>query len=172
MLRMMSATSGRLYGTLLRFLVVRGDLAQANGLRRPRNWQVHAGDALDAEAERLAAAEEWNGARELVAEMRRYAEAGDAPTVAAFADWLEGRAASANGDPDVAVRSLERAAATFEKLSVPWERALTDLDVARVAWSERENKERGARVKRAAATFEQVGDVQGVAAARALVDQR
>ena len=54
-LRMVTGSSGRLYPTLLRFLVVRGDLAEAKGIARPHNWQVHAGGALEAEAERLAA---------------------------------------------------------------------------------------------------------------------
>ncbi|MBA3739089.1 MAG: AAA family ATPase, partial [Actinobacteria bacterium] len=61
-LRMVTGSSGRLYPSLLRFLVVRGDLGQAKALRRPPNWAIHAGDALEAEAELLAAAEEWDGA--------------------------------------------------------------------------------------------------------------
>jgi class 3 adenylate cyclase/tetratricopeptide (TPR) repeat protein len=169
MMRMVTGSSGRLYPSLLRFLVVRRDLAQAEDLRRPRNWAVHAGSALEAESERLAAAEEWDGATDLVAEMRNHAERADTPAVVAFADRLEGRAALARGDLAEAQRSLERAATGFETLEVPWERALTELDLARVSSSAGNDDETKAGAARAAATFEQLGDVEGVAAARALM---
>jgi tetratricopeptide (TPR) repeat protein len=167
-LRMVTESSGRLYPTLLRFLVVRGDLTQAKELRRPHNWAVHAGDALEAEAERLAAAEQWEGATGFVADMRSHAERADAPAVVAFADRLEGRAAFAGGIVAEAQRSLERAAAGFEAIDAPWERALTELDLARVSSRAGNGDETQAWAARAAATFEQLGDTEGVAAARAL----
>lgn len=167
-LRMVTGSSGRLYPTLLRFLVVRGDLAEAKGIARPHNWQVHAGGALEAEAERLAAIGEWDGAADLVAEMRRHAERADAPAVVAFADRLEGRAALAGGDAESAQRSLEGAAARFDAIGARWERALTELDLARVSSSARNDDEANAWAARAMATFEGVGDAQGIAATRAL----
>jgi tetratricopeptide (TPR) repeat protein len=167
-LRMVTGSSGRLYPTLLRFLVVRGDLAQAKGISRPHNWAVHAGDAMEAEAERLAAAAEWDEAPDLVTEMREHAGMADAPAVVAFADRLEGRAAFAGGDVEPALRSLERAAAGFETLGAPWERALTELDLARVASSAGRSEETRAWAARAAATFEELRDTEGVAASRAL----
>jgi class 3 adenylate cyclase/tetratricopeptide (TPR) repeat protein len=167
-LRMVTESSGRLYPSILRFLVVRGDLTRAKALRRPNNWAIHAGDALEAEAERLAAAEEWEGATDLVSEMRSHAERADAPAVVAFADRLEGRAALAGGDLVGAQRSLEHAAAGFENLGVPWERALTELDLAGVSSSAGKSEEAGAWAARAAATFEQLRDTEGAAAARAL----
>jgi class 3 adenylate cyclase/tetratricopeptide (TPR) repeat protein len=168
MLRMVTGSSGRLYPSLLRFLVVRGDLAEAKGLRRTHNWAVHAGDALEAESELLAADGGWEGARDLVADMRRHAEAGEVPSVVAFADRLEGRAALAGGELEDAVRSLERAATAFEELGVPWERALTDLDLARVAGAAADRASADASRARAAATFEALRDAVGAAAARAL----
>ena len=170
MMRMVTGSSGRLYPSLLRFLVVRRDLAQAAELRRPRNWAVHAGSALEAEAERLAAAEEWHGATSLVAEMRNHAERADAPAVVAFADRLEGRAAVAAGDADAAVRSLERAITGFEALGVPWERALTELDLARVTSAAGRTDEPKGWAARAAVTFKQLRDTEGLAAARALTE--
>ena len=168
-LRMITDSSGRLYPSTLRFLVIRGDLAQARGIPRPHNWAVHAGDAFESEAERLAASEGWDGAADLITEMRRHAEAADAPSVAAFADRLEGRAALARGDLDEAHRSLERAAAGFASLDAPWERALTELDLARVpSGTGRTEEEAVHLVARAAATFEELGDAQGAAAVRAL----
>ena len=167
-LRMVTGSSGRLYPTLLRFLVVRGDIAQAKGIDRPHNWQIHAGDALEAEAERIAAAKEWDAATDLVAEMRGHAERADTPAVVAFADRLEGRAAIAAGDIDAALRSLERAVTGFDAIDASWERALAELDLARAAATAGRSEEAGARAARAAATFEELRDAEGVAAARAL----
>ena len=161
-----------MYPSLLRLLVVRGDLADAESLRRPRNWKVHGGNALEAEAERLAALERWEDATDVVAGMRRHAEVADAPSVASFADRLEGRAASARGDVIRAVGSLERAAKGFEALHVPWERALTELDLARISSSAAKSEEAEAWAARAVATFEGIGDTQGMAAAHAVLDQR
>ncbi|HET6791859.1 MAG TPA: adenylate/guanylate cyclase domain-containing protein [Actinomycetota bacterium] len=167
MLRMVSESFGRLYGNLLRFLVIRGDLTLANELRRPRTWQTHAGDALTAEAERLAANADWAGAADLVATMRAHAEAGDAPSVASFADRLQGRAEAAGGELEAAAASLRRAAAGFDALGDPWEQALTDLDLARALWSTGED-EASMRLRDATETFESLRDVEGQAEARAL----
>jgi tetratricopeptide (TPR) repeat protein len=167
MLRMVSESFGRLYGSLLRFLVIRGDLTLANELRRPRTWETHAGDALTAEAERLAANADWAGAADLVATMRAHAEAGDAPSVASVADRLEGRAEAAGGDLEVAAAHLRRAAAGFDALGDPWERALTDLDLARALWRTSED-EASMRLRDATETFESLSDVEGQAEARAL----
>jgi hypothetical protein len=167
MLRMVSESFGRLYPNLLRFLVVRGDLALAKDLHRPRTWEVHAGDALAAEAERLAANASWEQAADLVATMRAHAEAGDAPSVASFADRLEGRAETASGDFEAAARSLERAAAGFDSLGDQWERALTELDLARVL-SRTRVEEVSDWLAKATATFEVLRDTEGLAAARAV----
>jgi class 3 adenylate cyclase/tetratricopeptide (TPR) repeat protein len=167
-LRMVTDNSGRLYPSLLRFLVVRGDLGQAKSLRRPQNWAVHAGDALEGEAERLAATKGWNDAADLVAEMRELAQTADAPAVAAFADRLEGRAALAAGELDEAQGTLEHAAAGFETVDAPWERALTELDLARVSSTAGRSEETATWVARAAATFDALRDTEGAAAARAL----
>jgi class 3 adenylate cyclase/tetratricopeptide (TPR) repeat protein len=168
MMRMVTGSSGRLYPSLMRFLVVRGDLIQAKDLRRPRNWAVHAGGALEAEAERLAATEEWGGATDLVTEMREHAAIADAPAVVAFADRLEGRASLASGDLSEAQRSLERAVSGFETIDALWERALTELDVARASSVAGDREATGSWAARAATTFEHLRDTEGAAAARAL----
>ena len=169
-LRMVTERTGRLYPSLLRFLVVRGDLTQAKELRRPHNWAVHAGDALEAESELVATAGAWDRVTDLVVEMRRHAKVGDAPSVAAFADRLEGRAAMAAGEVESALQSLERAATGFETLGVPWERALTELDLARAASRAGRSEESSDWAARAAATFAQLRDTEGAAAARALTE--
>jgi hypothetical protein len=126
---------------------------------------------LEAESELLAAAAEWDRATDLLAEMRRHADVADAPAVVAFADRLEGRAALARGDLAEAQRSLERAATGFETLEVPWERALTGLDLARVRSTSGEGVDAD-RLDEAAATFESLRDVEGLAAARTLLERR
>jgi tetratricopeptide (TPR) repeat protein len=168
MMRMVTGSSGRLYPSLLRFLVVRRDLTQAEDLRRPSNWAVHAGGALEAESERLATAGRWDGATDLVAAMRNHAERADAPAVVAFADRLAGRAALARGDLVDARNGFEHAADGFERLGVPWERALTELDLARVSSSAGNDDEAKAWTARAMATFDELRDAKGVAAARTL----
>ena len=104
--------------------------------------------------------------------MRGHAEVADDPASVAFADRLEGRAMLARADLPDAQRSLERAAAGFEALDVPWERALTELDLARVSSSAGKGEDAGVWAARAAATFEELGDAEGVAAARALTETR
>jgi hypothetical protein len=107
---------------------------------------------------------------DLVVEMRRHAKVGDAPSVVAFADRLEGRAAMAAGEVESALQSLERAATGFETLGVPWERALTELDLARAASRAGRSEESSDWAARAAATFAHLRDTEGAAAARALLE--
>ena len=125
-------TSGRLYPFLLRYLVRTGDLVRARSLERPTNWAVHKGDALEAESELVAATEGWDGIDRLLDGMRAHAEKTDAQSVAAFADRLEGRAAFAAGDAAHAEASFRAAIERFDRLGAAWERALTEVDLARV----------------------------------------
>ncbi|MGH2680329.1 MAG: ATP-binding protein [Actinomycetota bacterium] len=172
MLRMVTDTSGRLYPSLLHFLVVRGDLEKAGALRRPHNWRVHAGDALESEAERAAALGAWTSVPELLTEMRLLAEKTASSALVPFADRLEGRAALAGGDHASARRSLEQALTGFESIDALWERALTELDLARAASAAGDLDARDDRVARATVTFDEIGDAQGVAAARAMTQGR
>ena len=99
----------------------------------------------------------------------RHAEAADAPSVAAFADRLEGRAALAGGDLAGARRSLERAVDRFRgdrgSLGASTLRARSRACLHR---ARARTTEPGIWAARAAATFDTIGDAQGLAAARAL----
>ncbi|MGZ8570887.1 MAG: adenylate/guanylate cyclase domain-containing protein [Actinomycetota bacterium] len=119
--------AGRLHPFLVRLLVDRGDLETAKTRPRPVNWRVHAADAYEADAELLAAGGDRDRAPALLADMRRHAEVAPAPSVAAFADRLEGQVALAAGDVDRGVELLTAASAAFAELEAPWERARTDL---------------------------------------------
>jgi hypothetical protein len=141
---------------------------RAAALERPTTWRVHAGDALEAEAERVAALADWRQAPTLVEEMRRFAERAESPSVVAFADRLAGRAALAEGNLAGAAEGLGRAAERFTTLETPWERALTELDLASVQVARAAQGAAEETIARAAATFEEIGDVQGLAAARAM----
>ena len=149
----------RLYPTLLRLLVRRGDLEGAARVRRPDAWAVHRGDALEAESELLAARAGWPEAAAFTAQMRVQAEENGTVIVSAFADRLEGRAALAGADVVRARELLTRAAGRFDELGAVWERALTDVDLA-VALSslDRPDDARATRA-RARTTFEQLGAV-------------
>jgi class 3 adenylate cyclase/tetratricopeptide (TPR) repeat protein len=130
LVRLMSETSGRLYPWLIRLLVGRGDIEAARRLERPSTWQVHAADAFEAEGELLAILGAWDLVPVALAEMRLHATNATSPSLEAFADRLEGRAAFARADADAAVPVLERAAVRFGELDAVWERAITELDLA------------------------------------------
>jgi tetratricopeptide (TPR) repeat protein len=164
-------TSGRLYPFLLRYIVRTGDLARARSLARPTNWAVHKGDALEAESELVAATGAWDGVGARVDDMRAHAEKTDARTVAAFADRLEGRAASAAGDAARAEASLRSAIERFERRETPWERALTEVDLAGVFASDGRDDQAQAIIAPALVTFEGLRAVKDLAVARQVLDQ-
>jgi tetratricopeptide (TPR) repeat protein len=159
--------AGRLHPFLVRLLVERGDPETARSRPRPVNWRVHAADAYEAYAELLAAEGAWDRAPALLAEMREHARIAPAPSVAAFADRLEGRAALAAGDLPRAVELLTAASAAFADLQAPWERALTDLDLGRASDLAGSTDEARTTLDRALATFEQIRAMRDVARTKA-----
>jgi class 3 adenylate cyclase/tetratricopeptide (TPR) repeat protein len=160
--------SGRLFAFHLRYLVVRGDLEAAQALPRPPNWSVHANDAYEADAELMAALGAWDEAPGLVATMRAHAEAAGTAALAAFADRLEGRSAMAAGAAAAAVELLERSAAGFDRLGASWERALSQVETARVLRALGRRDEAASVADLASVTFEELRDVRNLATAREL----
>ncbi len=160
--------SGRLYPSLLAFLVARGDLDAAARIRRPSSWRVHAGGAYESETELLAATGRWEEVPSLLLEVRRHAEVSPAPSLGGFADRLEGRAALAAADPARGISSLEAASARFAELEVPWERAVTDLELAEALIASGRGPEARALVASAVSTFENLGAVGHLERARSL----
>jgi class 3 adenylate cyclase len=164
-------TSGRLYPFLLRYVVRKGDLVRARSLERPINWAVHKGDALEAESELVSATEAWDGVDARVEGMRAHAEKTDAQIVFAFADRLEARAAFAAGDTTRAERSFASAAERFAKLDAPWERALTEVDLARVLAGVGRHEEARSIIAPAVETFEGLRAAKDLAVARRVLDR-
>ena len=164
-------TSGRLYPFLLRYVVRTGDLARARSLERPANWAVHKGDTLEAESELVAATDAWDGVGARVEGMRTHAEKTDAQSVFAFADRLEGRATSAAGDDARAEASLRAAIERFDRLGTPWERALTEVDLAGALGRQGRRDEARAIIEPAVATFEGLHATKDLAVARQVLDR-
>jgi tetratricopeptide (TPR) repeat protein len=169
MLSLMNNQAGRLYPFLLRVLVARGDLERARSIALPSVWRVHANDVYESQAELTAAIQAWDEAPDLVRTMREHAERAGTTALIPFADRLEGRTALASGDPATAVSLLQRAADRFEELSVPWERALTLVDLGRALADVGRRDDARAALEDAMSTFAALGSVGDVERARAVL---
>ena len=161
-------SSGRTYPYLLRTLVERGELDRAWAAERPWNWRVHRTDALFAEAERAAASRRWHLVPALLVDMRTQAALGPAPILVAAADRLEGRAAASEGAVEVAATLLRTSVESWDRLTVPHERARTQLDLAKALRAAGRLEEGADAVTRASATFEQLGAVADLERVRRL----
>ncbi|MDP9184931.1 MAG: hypothetical protein M3O29_04590, partial [Actinomycetota bacterium] len=166
---LLSGASGRLYPWLLRLHLMRGDLGAAATLERPPVWRVHAGDAYESESELVHALDEHHRAKALLEEMRHHADETAALSVGSFADRLDGRLALADGDHARAIDRLAAATDSFETLGVPWERAITMLDLGKAQLGERRFDEARASFQGARDTFERLGAVRDLAAADELL---
>jgi hypothetical protein len=98
--------------------------------------------------------------------MREHAERAGTAALVPFADRLEGRAALASGDPTTAAGLLQRAADRFEELSVPWERALTLVDLGRALADVGRQDDARATLDDAISTFTALGSVGDLERAR------
>jgi hypothetical protein len=127
-----------------------------------------AGLTLEARCEIAAASGRWDEAADLVTATREESDNGELLSLPLFADRLEGRAASAEGDVPRAVELLGRSAEGFAALGAPWEEAWSRLLLAEsVAGSDRQRAER--ELAAALPLFEQLGSVREVDRARALL---
>jgi class 3 adenylate cyclase/tetratricopeptide (TPR) repeat protein len=159
----MSSSSSRMYPWLLRLYVLRGELDAARALVRPVAWRVHATEAYEAESE-LAWATRDPSAGELAEEMRRHAATTGAASVAGFAERLAGRLAAEDGDHAGASAAFAKAIGVFERLGVPWERALTVVDLGRSQAASGEREAARGSWEDARETFERLGAVHDLAA--------
>jgi hypothetical protein len=166
----LASVSGRVYDFVRRLLVVRGELELAGSIERPGNWRVHANDAYEADAEFVAATGAWGRAPVLLEEARTYAERAQTAGLVPFLDRLEGRAALAAGEAVRAVGSLTASADGFDGLGAGWERALTQIDLARASEAagdaERAERARSSAVE----TFARLGAVKDLAVARSALE--
>ncbi len=123
--------------------------------------------------ELAAATGDWSSAGSILADVRAYVveaavEADEAKLVSlpCFADRFEGRAAAANGAIDRAIEMLTAASDGFEALEAPYERARTDVDLARALAATGRIEEAGTRAATAAKVFASLGAVKDLAVAR------
>ncbi|TMK37784.1 MAG: hypothetical protein E6G58_00815 [Actinobacteria bacterium] len=163
--------SSRVQAFLLRLLAMRGDAAATHSFERPRNWRIHANDLYEAEAELLATVGTWHEAPQLVEAMRRHEARTGTTALVAFADRLEGRAAVAAGDAARAEASLRAAIERFDRLEATWERALTEVDLARAVASVDRQDEARAIIAPAVDTFEGLRAAKDLAVAHQVLDR-
>jgi class 3 adenylate cyclase/tetratricopeptide (TPR) repeat protein len=163
--------NSRVQAFLQRLLAMRGDLSTARSFEPTVHWRVHANDLYEADAELLAAAGTWDEAPRMIDEMREHETRTGTAALVPFADRLEGRAASAAGDDARAEASLRGAIERFDRLGAGWERALTEVDLARVLASVGRGDEARATIAPAIAMFEGLRSVKDLAVARQVLDR-
>jgi class 3 adenylate cyclase/tetratricopeptide (TPR) repeat protein len=125
--------SARLLPWLAILLVERGDLGPAKDLLEnlPPAWRVHTTCVLEARCEFVAATGGWDEVAALEEEARAYAIASEALSPPIYAERLRGRATLAAGEPGRAAETLASAADRFLRLGAPYDRAVTQADLAR-----------------------------------------
>ena len=125
--------SARLLPWLVILLVERGDLGPAEELLEnlPPAWRVHTTCVLEARCEFVAATAAWDEVAALEEEARAYAIASEALSPPIYAERLRGRAALATGEPGRGAETLASATERFRRLGAPYDRAVTQADLAR-----------------------------------------
>jgi tetratricopeptide (TPR) repeat protein len=109
----------------------RGDAEQAwTYLLRGESRGVAPPLLLEASCDVVAELDAWDRTDEVLRMVRAAAQGSGLLALPAFADRLEGRAASAAGDYDRAAGLLTKARDVFAKLEARWEVACTDLSLA------------------------------------------
>jgi class 3 adenylate cyclase/tetratricopeptide (TPR) repeat protein len=111
-------------------LARRGDFDEARAWLERLRWREGTGLKLEALCDLVAEEERWDEAPQVVQEAREHAAWAGLLALPCFADRLEGRAALASGDPEGAIRALERACDGFSRLEARWERACAELSLA------------------------------------------
>jgi len=124
---------------------------------------------LEAWADLIAGEGTWDEAPRIVAEAREYSARAGALLLPAVADRLDGQAALATGEPKRAVDLLEQARATFTHLETPWERARTELHLARALLAAGQPNESAAAAQAALATFRELKAPNEIGEAEALL---
>jgi tetratricopeptide (TPR) repeat protein len=168
--RVVSGSAVRARAWFVRLLLERGDIEDARRAfdDRPPTWRVHRVDEEEVRMELLAAGGDWTSTEDVLAEVRAYAAESGVASLPWFADRHEGRAAAARGDLEVALERLASAADGFAAIEATWERARTDLDLARALASAGRSEDAAARASAAGSVFAALGAVKEAEAARRL----
>jgi class 3 adenylate cyclase len=154
---------GMLEGWLARILAFRGRTDEALSMLGSVSEGARRGIARpfieQATCEVLADAAAWDAVPTFLMSARSYAASVGLVALPAHLDRLEGRALLAAGEPDRASERLEAASTAFSEIGARWERAGTDVDLAKA----RENGDpsRSTALLRAAETvFRDLGAVR------------
>jgi hypothetical protein len=142
-----------------RFAEVRDRLRVADPVRDIQNRDLD----YEAWADLIAAEATWNEAPQIVNAAREWAEKTGLRFLPGIADRLEGQAALATGLPERAVTALARARATFTELEATWDRARTELPLARALLAVGRGAEAAEVAQAALATFRRLGAVTEIA---------
>ncbi|HUG95815.1 MAG TPA: adenylate/guanylate cyclase domain-containing protein [Pleomorphomonadaceae bacterium] len=124
---------------------------------------------FEAWAELIAAEGAWAEASAIVADARGWAARTGLLFLPAVADRLDGQAGLVAGEPDRAVVLLERARDTFSSLEAPWDRARTELSLARAYVAASRVGHAAQTAQAALTTFRQLKAPIEIAEAEALV---
>jgi hypothetical protein len=149
------------------FGAARERLAIADPVRDIQNRDLD----FEAWAELIAAEGSWHEAPDVARDARAWADRTGLKFLPAVADRLEGQAALGTGLPDRAITSLERARATFAELEAAWDRARTELSLARALLAVDRGPEAAAAAKAALVTVEPLRAAREIAEAQAILAQ-
>jgi class 3 adenylate cyclase/tetratricopeptide (TPR) repeat protein len=127
--------------------------------------------ALEAVCDVTAEAGDWDRASEASHRSRVLAQREGLLALPFFADRLEGRAAVAQGEPDVAIPLLERAVAGFAALDSRWEAATAELFLAEALADAGRGDEGAERLRGPLELFAGLSSVRELARARALQEK-
>ena len=159
---------------LLLVLGFRGEFEEARAMLADYevlHTGVHRALLLESECDVVAFEKRWRDASEVVERSRAHALAGGAVALTAFADRLEGRAATGAEDLDHALPLLERAQETFTDLGATWEAACTEQSLAEALVASGRNAEATSVLHRALAVFDELRSVRQQARARQVLAQ-
>jgi hypothetical protein len=157
---------------IVQVLARRGDfrgarerLAVVDPVRRIQNRDLD----LEAWADLVAAEGTWHEAPDLVHEAYAWAEKTGLRFLPAVADRLEGQADLATGLAERGLASLERARSAFRELDAAWDRARTELLIARARRALGETDATREAAQAALATFTGLGATAEIAEAESLL---
>ncbi|HET9497272.1 MAG TPA: adenylate/guanylate cyclase domain-containing protein [Candidatus Limnocylindria bacterium] len=155
-------------GVLIRrgqFAVARARLEVIDPVRDLQNRDL----TYEAWADLIAAEGTWDEAAHVIQLARDWAEETGLRFLPAIADRLEGQAALAGGDPESAMASLERSRVSLVELEAAWDRARTELPLARALRAVGRGREAVEVARAALTTFQSLGAVVEIAEAESVL---
>jgi class 3 adenylate cyclase len=147
----------------------RGDFTEARQWLAALRWREGLGLKLEALCDLVAEEGSWADAPRIAAEALEHAEWAGLLALPCYARRLQGRAALATGDLEQAISSLTVASEGFGRLEARWEQACADLSLAEALLACGREEEASARLRRAAAVFDEVSSLRELERAQELL---